>query len=103
MMGLSTQVPASYTYLSSGPYKYYLIYDVPVSLKRTMTRELVDYSYKTLLLIQCIKTIGKENITDNDIAIMKNKLSPIDKANAIKETKFIQAWIRKIILLICKE
>ena len=35
IMGLSTQVPASYTYLSSGPYKEYLIYETPVSLKRS--------------------------------------------------------------------
>jgi len=54
IMGLSTQVPSSYTYLSSGPYKSYLIYDVPVLLKRTMARELIDYSNTTLLLIQCI-------------------------------------------------
>lgn len=103
MMGLSTQVPASYSYLSSGPYKNYLIYDMPVSLKRTMARELIDYSYKTLLLIQCIKAIGKENITEEEIIILKNKLSPIDKYNALKETSVLQAWIRKIIILICKE
>ena len=103
LMGLSTQVPAAYTYLSSGPYKKYMIYEVSVSLKRTMTRELIDYSYKTLLLIQCIKAIGKDNITDNELTILRNKLSQTDKTNALKETALIQAWIRKIIVLICKE
>ena len=103
VMGLSTQVPASYSYLSSGPYINYLIYDTPVSLKRTMARELIDYSYKTLLLIQCIKAIGKDNITEEEITILKNKLNPIDKYNALEETPVIQAWIRKIIVLICKE
>ena len=32
-----------------------------------MARELIDYSYKTLLLIQCIKAIGKDNITEEEI------------------------------------
>lgn len=103
IMGLSTQVPATYSYLSSGPYKEYLIYEIPVSLRRTMTRELIDYSYKTLLLIQCIKAIGKDNITQTEINILRNKLNSNDKSNALKETPLIQAWIRKIIVLICEE
>ena len=103
IMGLSTQVPSSYSYLSSGPYKSYLIYDIPVSLKRTMARELIDYSYKTLLLIQCIKAIGKDNITVEEIIILRNKLNPIDKRRALEETPILQAWIRKIVVLICKE
>ena len=73
------------------------------SLKRTMARELADYSYKTLLLIQCIKAIGKDNITDNEIAIIKSKLDSRDKLKALKETVFLQTWIRKIVVLICKE
>ena len=103
VMGLSTQVPATYSYLSSGPYKSYLIYNTPVSLKRTMTRELVDYSYKTLLLIQCIKAIGKNNIIEEEIEILKTKLNQSDKEKALKETTMIQVWIRKIIEIICKE
>ena len=102
-MGLSTQVPASYSYLSSGPYKNYVIYGMPVSLKRTMTRELIDYSYKTLLLIQCIKSIGKENIAEEEIVTLKNKLNTTDKKKALEETGVIQAWIRKIIVQICDE
>lgn len=103
MMGLSTQVPATYSYLSSGPYKNYLIYGIPVSLKRTMTRELLDYSYRTLLLIQCIKAIGKDNMSIREIAFLKEKLSQTDKENALRETMSIQTWIRTIIEVICKE
>lgn len=103
VMGLSSQVPASYSYLSTGPYKNYVIHGMPVLLKRTMTRELIDYSYKTQLLIQCIKTIGKDNLTREEVTALKNKLSDIDKKKALEETTVIQAWIRKIIVLICEE
>ena len=102
-MGLSTQVPASYSYLSSGPYKKYSIYGTTVSLSRTMARELVDYSYKTLLLIQCIKTIGKDNIVYDDIIVLRKKLTLKDKKKALEETSLVQAWIREYIVLICKE
>ena len=103
IMTLSTQVPAIYEYLSSGPYKHYEIYGIQVTLKRTMSRELIDYSKKTLLLIQCIKAIGKENITYSDIAALSLRLDSEDKKRALKETTSIQTWIRKIIVLICKE
>jgi hypothetical protein len=76
---------------------------MPVLLKRTMTRELIDYSYKTQLLIQCIKTIGKDNLTREEVAALKNKLSDIDKKKALEETTVIQAWIRKVIVMICEE
>lgn len=103
LMGLSTQVPASFTYLSSGPYRNYLIYGIPVSLKRATAKELINYSHVTLLLIQCIKAIGKDNITDNEINILKLRLNQTDKLKALKETTIIQAWIRKIVVLICEE
>ena len=103
VMGLSTQVPAIYSYLSNGPYKKYLIYDTIVTLKRTMNRELMDYSYKTLLLIQCIKAIGQDNINQDHLNILRNRLTPTDKLNALKESSLIQAWIRKVIVLICEE
>lgn len=103
IMGLSTQVPASYIYHSSGPYKKYLIYGTPVIFKRTMSRELISYSNKTLLLIQCIKEIGKDNITDDEILILKKRLSQNEKRIALQETTAVQSWIRKIIVLICED
>ena len=72
-------------------------------LTNTYDKELIDYSYKTLLLIQCIKAIGKDNITEEEIIILRNKLNPIDKRRALEETPILQAWIRKIVVLICKE
>lgn len=103
IMGLSTQVPATYSYLSSGPYKEYFIYNNKLCFKRTMTKEIIDYSYKTLLLIQCIRTLGKENINDDVIILLKNKLSNEDKEKALKETLTTTIWIRDIIVSICKE
>ena len=103
IMGLSTQVPASYSYLSNGPYKNYEIYGINVSLKRTMNRELSDYSYKTLLLIQCIKAIGKDNISDSEISSLKNKLTSGDKIIALVETNCLPTWIRNVVVKICKE
>ena len=103
MMGLSTQVPGTYIYLSNGPYKQYSIYDIPLIFKRTMNRELSNYSFVTLLLIQCIKALGKDNIDDEVIDTLRYRLSKDNKKRALEETPFVQAWIRRIIVEICKE
>lgn len=100
--GLSTQVVASYTYLTTGPYKEYVIYGNKVVLKRTMNREINSHSPITNLLIQCIKAIGENNIEQYQIDHFKNKLSQSDKDKILKETTTIQTWIRNIILIICR-
>lgn len=103
LMNLSTQVPANYVYLSSGPYKEYKIYEINVSFKRTTTREIIDYSEKTLLLIQCIKAIGKNRIDEKTINNLRKQLSSKEKEKALNESLTIQTWIRNIIVLICEE
>ena len=103
LFGLSTQVVATYTYLTNGPYKKYEILNNQIVLKRTSNRELMDYSPKTCLLIQCIKAIGKENINQTQIDILKSKLTNQERINAIKESSTIQIWIRKFILRICED
>lgn len=103
MMNISTQVPATYTFLSNGPYRTYSIYDIPVVFKRTMNREIANYSYKTLLLIQCIKILGKDGVLDAEINSLKQTLSKDEKKVALDETTSIQTWIRNIIIRICRE
>mgnify|MGYP003571356642 CR=1 FL=1 len=103
IMGLSTQVPANYVYLTSGPYNEYEIYGTKVRFKRTKNQEIVNYSYKTLLLIQCIKTLGNDNINDSIIELIRNKLSLQDKEIALKETLMTQSWIRDVIVRVCKD
>ena len=102
VFGLSTQVPVKYVYLSSGPYKNYSIFGVDVVFKRTSTREIVDYSPISLLLIQCIKTLGKDNITEEDIIKLRNRIPEKEKINILKETTFVQTWIRNVILKVCR-
>ena len=101
MIGLSTQVPSQYVYLSSGPYKNYKIFNSLLVFKRTTNRELLDYSYITLLIIQSIKALGKNHISDRDINFLNTFLSNDDKKTLLKETKYIQTWIRNIIVKIC--
>jgi len=103
MMGLSEQVEAMYVYLTSGPYREYEIYGNTVRLKRTMSREIAGYSDKTNLLIQCLKEIGKDNVDESLLDLLRRGLTKSEKKVALEETTRIQTWIRNFIVTICEE
>ena len=101
MLGLSTQVPAMWTYVSDGPYKEYGFDKVVLRFKHTTNKDLSKLSYKTALLIQAIKAIGKENITEKTIRKISKILSSDVKANLLSEAKYTTAWVYSIIKKIC--
>ena len=62
LLGLSTQVPTHYKYISSGRYKEYKIGDTILEFKKVNLGEIANMSLKTATVIQAIKSLGKENI-----------------------------------------
>ena len=103
MLGLSTQVPAYYEYISSGPYRDYYIDNMPLRFLHRNLKETQGFSPITALVIQALKSIGKENVTPKHIEILKNRISSEDKTILLTEAKKTTAWIYQTIKDICKE
>lgn len=100
LLGLSTQVPTTWTYVSDGPYREFTLDNITIKFKHRTNKEITGLSYITLLVIQALKTIGKDNITDSVILHLSKRLSLDDKNTIINETSKVTAWIRKKILSI---
>lgn len=100
-LGLSTQVPSKYIYLSSGPYKKYKIFNTDLAFKRTNNREVLKYSEETNLVIQALKAIGREKVTDEDISMISSKLDDSKKNVLLKESRSTSIWIYELIKKIC--
>lgn len=96
VLGLSTQVPARYEYLSSGPYKKYLYGDVEIILKRRANRDLVNKSYKSMLVIQALKALGQQNIDQSVLYSLKRVLSKVEIAEFLIDTQTSPSWIFEI-------
>ena len=79
MLGLSTQVPAVYVYASDGAYKEYEVNNTRIQFKRTTNRDLAKLSYKTALVVQALKALGKEHIDTSDIAQLQRVLTAEEK------------------------
>lgn len=102
LLGISTQVPAKWEYLSSGDSKDYQIGNASISFTHRADKELNRMSTKTALVIQAIKALGEENISEDVIAKFASKLSDAEKAQLLTEAKPTTAWIYEIIKKICK-
>lgn len=102
LLGLSTQVPAVWSYVSDGTYKGYTFDKTTIKFKRTTNREISKLSYKTALVVQALKALGKENITDTVLAKLKKGLSKAEKEKMLEEAKTVTAWVYEYIKKMCR-
>ena len=103
LFGLSTQVPAAWTYISDGPYREYQLDRILLQFKRTTNKDISRMSYKTALLIQAIKALGKENIDEKMRRKLAKGLRAEEKTLILSEAQYSTAWIYSIIKKICNE
>lgn len=97
LLGLSTQVPAAWVYVSDGPYKEYSYGNVTIKFKRTTNKEISKLSFKTALTIQALKALGKEHVTDSVIEKLRRGLTEKEKKKMLTEAKSATAWVYEII------
>ena len=103
MLGLSTQVPANWCYISSGPYKKYEMGKVSIEFKHRADKSISGMSEKTAMVIQAIKAIGKGKMSPSTIQTISQRLSSEEKKTILAESRKTTVWIYEIIKKICKE
>ena len=101
-IGLSTQVTSNWSYITNGPYKKYKIDEMEIIFKHRSNKEITNKSYKTAMVIQALKIIGKDNITEKHIRIINNNLTEFEKYALMQEGKQTTSWIYSIIKKICE-
>lgn len=102
LLGLSTQVTNRYEFYSSGQYKAYEIGRITIYFKHKSSKELLDLSYKSSLVVNAIKELGP-SIDNQTIESIRKMLSSKEKTNLLNETGNVTKWIYEIIKRICGE
>lgn len=102
LLGLSTQVPATWVYVSDGTYKEYTYDKTTIQFKRTTNKEVSKLSYKTALTIQALKALGKDKIDDIVLARLRKLLTADEKQTMLLEAKTATSWIYEYIRQICR-
>ena len=96
-MRLSTQVTATWFYISDGPYRIYEWDSTRIEFKHRANREITGLSYITVLVVQSLKTLGKDNDAPEIIRTLSDRLDSKDKVLISKESAEATDWVYDII------
>lgn len=67
------------------------------------TKETGRLSNRTALVVQALKALGKENVGEREIAILRKELTKKDLQNALKEMQVATNWVYNVLKRIAGE
>lgn len=102
LLGLSTQIPAQYVYLSDGPSKSYDVMGVQLSFKKSTLKDIGFKHRESTLIVQALKALGKELLSENVFAIIREQIDPKSYNKILRDTQGSTGWIYEAIKQICK-
>jgi predicted transcriptional regulator of viral defense system len=97
MLGLSTQLPLKIVYLTEGRSRKLKIGNTTVILKNTSTKNTAIKGKLSALAVQALKSIGKNNVTDEQIEKIVNILKNENQKHLEHDIKFSPMWIKQIL------
>ncbi len=103
LLGLDTGVPSKWTYISDGRYASIKVGNTEIEFKHRKGAEISNMTRMTAMVIQAIKTIGKDRFGEDDIKRLQTKLSKTEKDDLLNESKSASKWIYDVIRKICEE
>lgn len=102
-LGLSTQVPVVWSYISDGPYRKFSWDNITLSFKHRANREISFMSETTTLVVEALKTLGKDSVDDSIILSLRNRLPKAEKKKMLEEATVVSEWIYAVIRKVCTE
>ena len=98
VLGLSTQVPMNYTYLTTGSERIINLSNRKVVLKRGVPKNFCYATRLISLLVQALKAMKKENVGEEELNIIQQLvLKETDKEALVKDIDMMPAWMKRII------
>ena len=105
LLGLSTQVPGRWVYLSDGPSREYAVGEGGRQILAFRKSPLKDTGFKyreSGLLVQALKALGKERVDSAVIETLRRRLEPRLCRQILADTRAATGWILQIIKLVCE-
>jgi hypothetical protein len=103
LLGLSTQVPGRWVYLSDGPKRQYKVANHTLAFMKSGLK-LTGFKYReSALVVQAIKALGKEHVDLVAMDTIRLRLNPKTCKRLLKDTRAVTGWIHQIIKQVCRE
>ncbi len=100
-LGLSTQIPTVWSYISDGPYREFSYDGTKLAFKHRTNRDVSQMSELTIMVIEALKTIGKDRVTEKTVQTLSQRLPDSEKALILKEASDSAEWIYEVIRKVC--
>ena len=99
ILGLSTQVPMNYVFLTNGwPKNLTVLGHIKVKFKQTSEKNISFQNRLAMLITFALKDYGQENVTAEHITRIHELLQNETKEKIQRDLALMPVWIRKIIM-----
>jgi len=102
LLGLSTQVPGKYVYLSDGPDRSYQIGNTTLSFKKSALKNIGFKHRESGLIVHALRALGKDRIDSKVIDKIQNQIDSKKYKKIMEDTKTVTSWVYEIIRRICE-
>ena len=102
LLGLSTQVPAIWTYVSTGPYRTYGTECATLRFKHAASKEFVSSRESSNRAVQALKALGEGRVDATVAAQFRRALGQDELARLLADSQYTTGWIRSAIQTICR-
>lgn len=103
LLGLSTQVPGRWVYLSDGPSRQYQIGKHTLAFRKSALKDAGFKYRESALVVQALKALGKEHVDRTVIKTIRQRLGQKNCERIVKDTRAVTGWIYQIIKRVCGE
>lgn len=102
VLGLSTQMPGKYLYLSNGKTTRYLIGKQELSFKKTSLKDSGHKYPETALVVEAVKALDKKQLDSKDRAVIQNYFNARTQEKILKDARYTTSWVYEEIKAIFK-
>ena len=97
-LGLSTQIPMNYTYLTTGSERTVKLANQQVVLKRGVPKNFCYETRLIALLVQAFRALKKENVGQEELQTIRTLIAKEpNKAAMAKDVDLMPAWMKRIV------
>lgn len=97
MLGVDSQVPSVVRYVSDGPYRSYQYGPYTIEFRHTANRDLSRLSPTVATVVQALKALGKNGVTESKLDIISSRLDDSQMERLASETHNTTSWVRAAI------
>lgn len=97
-LGLSTQVPMNYTYLTTGSERVIKLTNRQVILKHGVPKNFCYETQLIALLVQSLRALKQENVGEEELQVIRALIAnEPDKETLAKDVDKMPAWMKRIV------